>query len=464
MYVCDYGNKRIQIFDIATLTYQAQHATQTVGGAAGSPSSIAINDTYYYVNCNNNYPENGYIEKYDIATRSFQAFYDTKVISAHEDVGWSCEIAKFTSSGTRYGDLWILHQDGSYLDTWPICRFVDDIRLIEDGDLATGDYVGLRAPATVTASYSLTFPAALPAGQSHVSCSASGILSFGQDVNITASPSFVRLTLTQATGTAPMTITSTTVVTNLNADLLGWNSQASLLGLDALADPGADRILFWDDSETLLKWLACGNSIAITATTLDTIQDIRTTATPTFGHVYIATTYGVSPNTADGSDNAMIRIGGGGDDAYTRGGYIRLYGDDYAATGLRGNVDIAAGYDAAAADSSSIRFATNNAIRGVFDKVGNFLITATAAGANAVSNIVLYNGQRHRRLRLIVFRCTRRTSLPGTPLRTLCWRAAKKFLLETMAIMSTGSLWAAGPWPLTTSPTSTPPPRMMETS
>lgn len=40
-----------------------------------------------------------------------------------------------------------------------------------------------------------------------------------QDLQAAASPSFVRATLTQAIGTAPLTITSTTVCTNLNADL-----------------------------------------------------------------------------------------------------------------------------------------------------------------------------------------------------------------------------------------------------
>ena len=56
----------------------------------------------------------------------------------------------------------------------------------------------------------------------------------------------------------------------------------SHLGLESLADPGGDRIYFWDDGETASKWLACGDSIAITTTTLDTIQDIRTSASPTF--------------------------------------------------------------------------------------------------------------------------------------------------------------------------------------
>jgi hypothetical protein len=56
----------------------------------------------------------------------------------------------------------------------------------------------------------------------------------------------------------------------------------SHLGIEDLTDPGGDRIMFWDDSETKLDWLAVGDSIAITTTTIDTIQDIRTTADPTF--------------------------------------------------------------------------------------------------------------------------------------------------------------------------------------
>lgn len=48
-----------------------------------------------------------------------------------------------------------------------------------------------------------------------------------QAVGTTDSPSFVALTLTQTTGTAPMTISSTTAVTNLNADLLDGNHAAA---------------------------------------------------------------------------------------------------------------------------------------------------------------------------------------------------------------------------------------------
>jgi hypothetical protein len=43
-------------------------------------------------------------------------------------------------------------------------------------------------------------------------------LSGPQDIHTGASPTFVRATLSQATGTAPLTVSSTTVVSNLNAD------------------------------------------------------------------------------------------------------------------------------------------------------------------------------------------------------------------------------------------------------
>ena len=46
-----------------------------------------------------------------------------------------------------------------------------------------------------------------------------------QDMRTTASPTHVGLTLSQATGTSPLTITSTTRVTNLSADMVdGWHA------------------------------------------------------------------------------------------------------------------------------------------------------------------------------------------------------------------------------------------------
>lgn len=41
------------------------------------------------------------------------------------------------------------------------------------------------------------------------------------------------------------------------------------LGLEALTDPGADRIFFWDESANAAKWLSLGTNLSITGTTLN---------------------------------------------------------------------------------------------------------------------------------------------------------------------------------------------------
>ena len=70
-----------------------------------------------------------------------------------------------------------------------------------------------------------------------------------------------------------------------------WNANIISLGKGGtgsnLTDPNADRIMFWDDSSTAVTWLATGNSLSISGTTIDTIQDIRSTAIPTFGGLVI---------------------------------------------------------------------------------------------------------------------------------------------------------------------------------
>jgi len=80
----------------------------------------------------------------------------------------------------------------------------------------------------------------------------------------------------------------------------------SHLGIEALTDPGVDKIMFWDDSATACKWLGVGNSIAITDVTLDTIQDIRTTATPTFGGLITTGTIDASAGKVLVEDNATV--------------------------------------------------------------------------------------------------------------------------------------------------------------
>jgi len=50
----------------------------------------------------------------------------------------------------------------------------------------------------------------------------------------------------------------------------------SHLGIQSLADPGGDRILFWDDSETKTDWLQLANEVIITGTTLSVDHDACT--------------------------------------------------------------------------------------------------------------------------------------------------------------------------------------------
>jgi len=112
------------------------------------------------------------------------------------------------------------------------------------------------------------------------------IQNIANELDAKKSPDFASLTLSNLTASslvganASKTLESVTVSTGLN--YTRPTLSLSHLGIESLTDPGADRIAFWDDSETACKWLSAGNSIAITDTTVDTIQDIRTTANPTF--------------------------------------------------------------------------------------------------------------------------------------------------------------------------------------
>lgn len=47
------------------------------------------------------------------------------------------------------------------------------------------------------------------------------------------------------------------------------NISLSHLGLEALTDPNADRVAFWDDSAGAFAWLTMGTNLTITGTTLD---------------------------------------------------------------------------------------------------------------------------------------------------------------------------------------------------
>ena len=100
------------------------------------------------------------------------------------------------------------------------------------------------------------------------------------------------LTASALIGTnASKLLESVTVGTGL--DYTRPNLTLSHLGIEALTDPGADRIFFWDNSASASKWLTVGNSVAITTTTIDTIQDIRTSASPQFTNLTLTGTQAI---------------------------------------------------------------------------------------------------------------------------------------------------------------------------
>ena len=179
------------------------------------------------------------------------------------------------------------------------------------------------------------------------------IQGLSKKLGYTASPTYANITLTDLTvsslvGTnASKLLESVTIGTGL--DYTRPTLSLSHLGIEALTDPGADRIFFWDNTASASEWLAVGNSIAITTTTIDTIQDIRTTASPIFAGMTI-----VNAITEFSTDGTM---GGDSDSAVPTEKATKLYTDtlrsDLASTAnakgasLVGIEDSAAQFDAA---------------------------------------------------------------------------------------------------------------------
>lgn len=68
-------------------------------------------------------------------------------------------------------------------------------------------------------------------------------------------------TLNFASGNSSLSITGSNITDTVTFTV-------SMLGLELLTDPGADRILFWDESDNALKWLTVSTGLNITGTTL----------------------------------------------------------------------------------------------------------------------------------------------------------------------------------------------------
>lgn len=79
-----------------------------------------------------------------------------------------------------------------------------------------------------------------------------------------------------------------------------------------LSNPTFNSLLFYNVSLSKVAWLLLGNSIVINAGILDTIQDIRTTASPTFKDIVLTDTiYGKSAQIGDVPAGNFIEINNG---------------------------------------------------------------------------------------------------------------------------------------------------------
>lgn len=97
--------------------------------------------------------------------------------------------------------------------TWVNIMVEDVVRLL---DTNQSHALVLTAGSDLTADRAFT----IITGDAARSLTVSANVTLDQSVATTSSPTFVRATLSQTTGTAPLTVSSTTVVANLNADLL----------------------------------------------------------------------------------------------------------------------------------------------------------------------------------------------------------------------------------------------------
>jgi len=130
----------------------------------------------------------------------------------------------------------------------------------------------------------------------------------------TASPTYKNITLTDLTASSLVGTNASKLLESVTIGTGLAYSRPTLslshLGIEALTDPGADKILFWDDSATACKWLGVGNSVAITDVTLDTIQDIRTSASPTLANLGLGTGELTAGSINRASGTLTLEIGG----------------------------------------------------------------------------------------------------------------------------------------------------------
>lgn len=139
------------------------------------------------------------------------------------------------------------------------------------------------------------------------------------------------LTSTVATGTAPLTITSTTLVTNLNTDAVD--------GFHASQTPGANQIPVFNSSGRLvLDGTDDGSSKIQTGGVIKAGSLILMG-----GELIGSSSLKVHPETSDGADSGVSYVCGGGWPQPSRGGFLEVRGNESAS--YPGDVRIISGGD-----------------------------------------------------------------------------------------------------------------------
>lgn len=208
-------------------------------------------------------------------------------LGAHIEGAYATADARFVALETSLG----------VTDWTRVATTLQPFHANDNVNIGTGDYTGHILNLT-NATFTLQIdPTALAANRTvaaedlyqatanqHVAATAgTGISVLGQAITNTAPDQTVSIasgTGINATGTYPsFTVTNTapdqTVAiasgTGINATgtYPSFTVALSHLGIQNLTDPGADRLMFWDESSNYAEWLTLGTNLSITGTTIN---------------------------------------------------------------------------------------------------------------------------------------------------------------------------------------------------
>ena len=137
-------------------------------------------------------------------------------------------------------------------------------------DISDNTNLSVSSPLSLTGD-TLSI-ANIPFGSLHADAYQTSSESFANnDTSLMTSAAIEDKILSYGYSTTTGTVTSVATGTGLTGGSITSSGTISLshLGLENLSDPNADRILFWDDSAGVLKFLTAGSNLAFSGTTLN---------------------------------------------------------------------------------------------------------------------------------------------------------------------------------------------------